>query len=775
MKERISSTISIFRPEETEPVATIPITRESRRVFRLMEEDSITLCFSLPTAVRFQIGDYCDDELFGRFVMTEEQMPAYNTRTGGFDYAMKLEALYMALKNKVHTLPATATSESNTLIRKETRWTLTDTLLSHAKAVIDNARLANVDCFATNDSTAFPETSGYPILLTAETRDEVRCINYEGISILAAIKRIAEAFETEWWVSGGILCFGKCEGGNEAYRFTLGKNVERMDIQNDMQDYCNSLFVFGGTENVPGTYRRSLTFKVTEEREVTATRTGANVMAYVDGTKKVTLGMLHDDCVEEDSEPPTSPDKVTCICQLEYEGTVYDVRFNPSLADYGEQEYYMFAFVDTEPEGFGLGSEYRLLFHGELCDGAVVEHGLEVTEVPLSWWARDYDDPSSLLSVGENRLMLPVTLPAGTAGTAFPLGVMERYDIEGSRITKKGLEAAQTVERNVVFDDVYPQCVLVVTAVATAYKRTSEEEADGSRVAWQWQEHTIRCKTLTGADFVFRRSYVKEGETLRMRFLGDTDLQKALARSGIDLEDYLSDFAPNGLQLKLAGMTFETAFNGSTQQYTLVRNDDYGCRLPNETLRPSVGDAFVLEGWDVRAMSALGLVEEAENTLLTKAVEYLDAMDEGQFVFKCEMMSEWMFHTEDRHIDLMVTNRDGPVSEPDNMEVFHDSDSMPVRVRHVMPIPFIISEGVPLLTDGRLFQVHNDHYLFLLPIEGTRVTVVHSALKDGQKTSRVIGYEFKLDKPYDTPLYTIGETEAYSRLRRLEKALQNPE
>ena len=54
---------------------------------------------------------------------------------------------------------------------------------------------------------------------------------------------------------------------------------------------------------------------------------------------------------------------------------------------------------------------------------------------------------------------------------------------------------------------------------------------------------------------------------------------------------------------------------------------------------------------------------------------------------------------------------------------------------------------------------------------GCKVKVNHAALPGGSKTSRVLGYEYKLDMPYDTPTYIIGETDAYSRLKKIEKQL----
>ena len=853
-------------------MATVLITQDSRRVFQLMEEDCIELSFSLAEAVHFMVGDWCDDELFGRFYVCEEQMPAWNERTGGYDYSLRLEAPYMLLRNKVHTLPAVVTSNVNTppLVRKETHWMLTGTLEDHARVVVDNARLSGVDCFNA------VEGGVYPLEITAEKALEHKCITYGGVSVLEALRLIADAYETEWWVAGGVLHLGKCEGEGDPYLFELGRNVERMGVQNDVQDYCNAVFAFGGTQNVPSSYRRSLEFEVSAVMPLTMTRVAQTVDGFYDGAKRVTLGMLHggggnvalgnprttvsdassftalldgtltlpyaSECAfagsltfharlrgsargsvrmrllaypsgGESVEVASTTDSAvagplrmqlpvdvslelprgsytlrllcdvavdagsegtlefigtrslasgeafvssvaqSCGCLLLYEGQTYPVTFNPNGTDSTDDEYYCFVFGDGSqavdaPEGFGLGSAYRLLFFGETHEGTVVTEGLEVTEVPLSWFTRDYDNPSSLWSIGENRLMLPV----GAAS--------EDYDIDGSRIARKGLSAGQTVERTVVWDGVHPRCVLVVTEVSETQRRDREEYEDGSQTAWQWTQYRVRCKTLSGEEFPFRETYCKPGETLRMRFMSEND---AGTTAGAVAEDFGLAAAPS---LLLQGMEFEVEFNGATQEYTLLRNDGYGPNLPNETLRPTVGDFMTLVGWDVRAMSSLGLVESAEEELLAQAVEYLEAMDEGQFVFTCEMMSEWLFHTEDGWVDLRSQDGQG------GAEDFHDADDRQVRVWHVMPIPFITSEDEPFFAGGRQLWVENDHCCFLLPLEGARVTVVHGALKDGRKTSRVIGYEMKLDKPYDTPRYTIGETEAYSRLKALERKLR---
>jgi hypothetical protein len=880
MKERESAYINIMRGSDE--FLSVPITPESKRVFKLMEEDCIELVFTLAEAVHFAVGDWCEDELFGRFVVTEEQMPAWNPTTGGYDYTLRMEAGYMALRNKVHTLPAVVTSGHDTpplplpldgrgvAVRKETNWVLTDTLENHAKAIVDNAFLAGVDCFS------IIEGGLYPIEITAEKALERKCIVYGGIDMLSAIDAIAKDYETEWWVMDGVLHFGKCEGEGEPYVFRLGVNVERMSVQNDTQEYANSIFAFGGTSNVPSTYRRSLRFAVTETGEITSTRVPSGMTGFVDGTKKVTLGMLHGGGVRETytltrgsgerdlysaelgtlellngsecalvgdidfrarmvngetsvgkgsvvlsllaSKPgdtavvlasssvdvdmvgsgivrsglhldgsvglsagtytlsvratfgvtegsiymnglksigsgtvSVNAEALSCGCKLVYDGSAYDVTFNPGMSDEGEAEYYMFAFDGSVPQGFGVGSAYTLLFHGSEWGGALVSMGLEVTSVPLSWFSADYDNPSSIWSVGENRLMIPVNAASDAD-----------FEIEDGRISLAGLSAGQRVERAVVFEQIHPQYVLVVTDVEKAQRQTKEEHEDGSRTSWQWTEYRLKCRTIDGADFPFKGKYVKPGETLQVRFMTETD-------AGATTEEIEQSFGHTPSFL-LAGMTFDASFDGSTGEFTLVRNDDYGAMLPNETLCPGLGDPFTLLNWDVRAMSSLGLVESAEARLLEAALEYLRAMDEGQFVFTCEMMSEWMFHTEDGWADLQSQEE---LSQAGSLRTlpFNDSEGKQVRVWHVMPIPFMTSGGESLISGGRQFFVENGYHWFLLPLEGARVTVEHGGLKNGSKTSRIIGYEFKLDKPYDTPKYTIGETEAYSRLKALEKHL----
>lgn len=349
--------------------------------------------------------------------------------------------------------------------------------------------------------------------------------------------------------------------------------------------------------------------------------------------------------------------------------------------------------------------------------------GVLINKIPLSWFASDYDNPTAICQIGDNRLMLP----EDTGGYLQP---------------DTDLTRDQIVEMAVTFDEIYPRCVLQVTDITEVEKKQEEEYEDGSKTYWDWTQYRLLAKNLNGDAFRFKKAFVKDGETLKIKFLTESEMAEAYDALGVaaDKRTY-----PDG-GYRLAGMTFEVNFKNLSQLYTIVRNEDYGALFPNDTLRPTVGDPLILVGWDVRAMGGvsiggLGLLDEAEQRLQKAAEEYLEAIKEDQFTFTCQMMSE------------------APSDE----------------AAHTV---FITKDGEMLHTkDGERFLVKSKSRWYSLLNEGSRACVRHGALtmEDGhgirEKHSRVIGYELKLDMPYDTPKYTIGDTEAYSRIKRMEKEL----
>lgn len=853
------------------PLITVPITEDSKRVFSLMNEDYIELHFTLQRPIAFEVGDYVDDEIFGRFVITAKQMPSYDTNTGGYTYTLKFERPYRRWKNCTFMLTAKITTKdadgntTYTRYRKESSWSLTDSLTAHAQEVVNNLEVIGEKCvLADFDDEPNPPTKA----------DEVKNLSYDGTNILTALTSIADAYECEWWVTydtadTATLHFGKCENTDEEQVFSLHTNVESMTIQDDNSTYCNRLYAYGATSNIPSSYRKSLTFKVeaketkglnsqniflpnrtlkqsmfgkgkesfvvlskhsgsdpeahsgyvyfyTRKKEDGVTLSGCtwcdDAINSRGGTFKFSGGFQYSGTlivnrsatyaaettdVEATVEVViTDKDNTTKLATL-YTATetltaefgvgigsktvthITDIDFEESEATLDSGTFYVSVWItykgtdltpsqyntmtnsgeDTSPlisvidssnshvayvtpangtphlatfntmtnmadtrmndalcfwfndasfkDELDVDSEFTISFYDGENDGLVI------SEIPLSWWASEYDNPSSIAQIGENRLMLPI-------------------ETDGYLQTDTTLMRDQIVEMAVSFNNIFPRCVLKVTGITTQAKRSKEEYEDGSKTYWDWTQYKMTAKTIDGKLFNFRKSFIKDGETLQVKFLTEAEEQDACKELGIEY------VAHNGYQL--AGMTFDVNYKNLSQLYTIVRNEDYGAMFPNDTLKPSVGDPFILIGWDVRAMESLGLLTAAEERLETAAREYLDAINANQFTFTCNMMSE----------------------EPSGEVSYY---------------PFHTSEDRPLYTaDSLPFYVHDNGDMYELFGEGQRVCVRHNALvldEDGkrEKHSRIIGYEYKFDIPYDSPKYTIGDTDAYSRIKKMEKEI----
>lgn len=157
------------------------------------------------------------------------------------------------------------------------------------------------------------------------------------------------------------------------------------------------------------------------------------------------------------------------------------------------------------------------------------------------------------------------------------------------------------------------------------------------------------------------------------------------------------------------GMDFECQYLPEEKLFEVVVNDDYGRTLPDETLHPVVGMEFVLYNWDATKIESTGIIDAAKRELFDYTFEYLKESKIDPSTYECTMKSVWVYN-----------------------------------------------DGV--------------HYRdFSL---GAKVNLVNDAFFEISRTSRIIGYEIKLDKPYDTPKYTVGDKAAYSRRKDMERQIE---
>jgi hypothetical protein len=305
----------------------------------------------------------------------------------------------------------------------------------------------------------------------------------------------------------------------------------------------------------------------------------------------------------------------------------------------------------------------------------------------------DYASNNSSISYGiaEKRLTLPDGVP-----------YIDVYE---------GQEEEEAIEEVVVLEDVYPKTTGLVSAIETY--EDSVKNDDGittTETFYRFRDNGI----------IFSEKYVLEGEEL-----------KAVFTSGLlNGMEFGIRFNPEGKPEKIEkeepevkpidngeseDSEAEMVLNPEAQLFEIVANDTYGRKLPDNTLRPSVGDTYILIGWDTSAISDLGLVAKAEAELLEEGRKIADKRRVDPNTYNCKVDSQYVFEL------------------------------------------------------GGYEDEENSHFPFEL---GRRVNIVSNDNAGGVE-SRIVGYEYNLDYPYDTPTLIIGETASYSRIGALESKVDS--
>lgn len=175
----------------------------------------------------------------------------------------------------------------------------------------------------------------------------------------------------------------------------------------------------------------------------------------------------------------------------------------------------------------------------------------------------------------------------------------------------------------------------------------------------------------------------------------------------------------------LSGMDFALEFNPErlpednpeAQVFEIVRNDTYGQTLPESPLIPGIGNKYILYNFDTRYVND-ALIPQAEQELLERTIAYKDKVVSDPSTYTCSLNS-YRASGYDENNGLLNPEKE----------------------------------------------------INLLP--GQKVNLINKAYFENGRISRVIGFEKKLDIPYDSPVYTIGESAAYSRLGELKQKLDN--
>lgn len=739
-----------------------------------MKEDYITLKFSSVEPVYFKLGDYIDSEL-GMFELVDLYKPTYNTTTGAYDYELRLDAYYWKWKNKKFFYTPETTG-------REAGWNLTATIDTHLKVFLDNLKALGYK-FREEEFT-------YEIDSTVENTSKL--VSYDNVNLIDALTQMAETWECEWWITEHVIHFGRCEYSSPVdfkagdLTDTENVNVNSMQRSDSQTTYATRVYAFGSTRNIPASYRKSLIFDVkkVKGRDISDTARPLDIKYFPISSQikgaDIDVSIKHTEMYDPDfpkrytvtiaeslkagkyllkangstvegyfQTTPPANSTTKAIFTLEYNngdsiklaemtvqnrdswpefklvdmpftlnGDALNCRLSISL------EYSFSKWLNVQYKGIltlscetlgantsvtflsgsNAGQTFDAVYNPDLLTGDnsnVIRLPEGVTtslndrytinniikgKVPDNYFSKD-DKELTLNGVVQKRLMLPEGIPYVDAYRYSPTG--ERIDIGDERYDNPDnveMPEEEAIEEIVIFEDEYPKYIGSVSSISHEEKEEIDEETK-KPTGNKYPIYTFKDYGL--------KNFTKDFLLEELHLIFQTGKLAGL------------DFALNLKESDNTGTTFE-----------IVRNEDYGRALPDDTLFPQAAhmedgeevpaDTYVLYGFDTAFISEQ-MLPDAEQELLKKAKEYVKKSMIDPSTYDCEM----------------------------------DAD-------------FIYNKG-----NIRTYKV------------GAKVNLINKAFFPEGRQSRIIGFEWPLDIPYDHPIYTVGETASYSRIGEIESKLDS--
>lgn len=257
------TTITIYNPTG-EVVHEAPITKDAR-VFRKLGGDyyveltlSVAKILDLPKGSYIEILDPTTDPETTKkekYALRSDATPEPISGVNGYKYVLKFYS-------RQHDMEA---CQIKWLAggSKELSFRVTTSLRGFAQLIADN-----MNAYLDENAWSYDGT-----LDDTDMREQV----FGGVSCWDAINNIANAFGVEWWVDHGeklTIHFGKCENDGDATDIREGEIVNRFPAPKrcDDSNYGTRFYIFGGTQNVPESYRSNnttsggTTFHIAEKR-----------------------------------------------------------------------------------------------------------------------------------------------------------------------------------------------------------------------------------------------------------------------------------------------------------------------------------------------------------------------------------------------------------------------------------------------------------------------------------------------------------------------------
>lgn len=753
-----------------------PINEGSKRHFLLMQEDYVTLKFSLASPIYFKLGDYIDNEL-GIFEVVDLYKPTYNTTTGGYDYELRLDAYYWKWKNKKFFYTPETTG-------REAGWNLTATLDVHLNIFLDNLKYLG---YKFRDKDFIWE-------IDDTVENSAKLVTYDNVNLIDALTQMAEAWGCEWWIENHKICFGRCEYSSPVdfkagdLTDTENVNVNNMTRSDSQTTYANRIYAFGSTRNIPATYRKDLIFDVKKVngRDISDTSRPLNIRFFPSvshaGISPISMNIFEEGemvgAQEEykvmtdvfTSSMPASEYHISFNSMLLYFSTrftsnienfkaklslVYYVGEVEKVLDIQEKAFndsvssFTISFSDTDfflPEkannckflftfSFSLNHPEKTVVYtiGRSGENNVkieclsASANTSVTFLSGANSGRTFSavyNPDLLTGEDANVIRLPEGVTA-SMGNQYIINNIIKGKIPDNYFSKddKELTLNGVVQNRLML----PKDVPYIDAYR--YSSTGERidigdsRYDNPNNVEMPEEEAIEEIVILEDEYpkyIGSVSSITSDEKEEEDNDGNKTGNKYLIYTFKDngLKNFTKDFVLNGQEPhlifqtgKLAGLDFVISLKESGNSGTTfeITRNDDYGRYLPDDILYPVVSDTYILYGFDTAFISEQMLPEAEQNLLKKAKEYVKKSMIDPSTYDCEMNAD-----------------------------------------------FICNEG-----NIRTYEV------------GAKVNLINKAYFPEGRQSRIIGFEWPLDIPYDHPIYTVGETAPYSRIGEIESKLES--
>lgn len=754
------------------------INEGSKRHFLLMQEDYITLLFSLSNPVYFKLGDYVDNEL-GIFELVDLYKPTYNTTTGAYDYELRLDAYYWKWKNKKFFYTPETTG-------REAAWNLTATLDTHLNVFLDNLNALGYK-FREEEFT-------YEIDSTVENTSKL--ISYDNVNLIDALTQMAETWECEWWITEHVIHFGRCEYSSPVdfkagdLTDTENVNVNSMTRSDSQTTYATRIYAFGSTRNIPSSYRKELIFdvkevngrnisdtsrplkisyfpsRVTYKEDYTASSnegSGSFTPSYTEWTLDKTLASSAKGGSYKVVSGGISINISTAVPQIG------NRAFLPA-GDYILKASYIYnvsgeskeVIIGNQTVSLAQNQQYEIVSKIQVPDTLVIDKNSSDLKVRV-YVHVPAPASSELLSTFQAYVTYDINVYGGSSATT-------------SVTFLSGANAGQTFAAvynpDLLTGDAANIIQLPEGVTASLGNRYTINNIISGKVPDNYFSKDDKEMTLNGVvqkrlmlpegiSYVDAYKYSPTGERINIgdERYNDPDNVEMPEEEAIEEIVIFEDEYPQ-YKGTISSVSHDDKVDDNDKEYRIYNFKDTGLKNFTEDFRLDGEELhMIFQTGKLAGMDFAINIVESDNTGTT--FEIVRNEDYGRFlpddVLYPEASNTYILYGFDT---AYISEQMLPDAEQNLLkkakEYVKKSMIDPSTYDCEMDADFIYNKG-----NIRTYEV------------GDKVNLINKAFFPEGRQSRIIGFEWPLDIPYDHPIYTVGETASYSRIGEIESKLDS--